>query len=178
MKVKFWGARGSIPTPMTEGELRDKIKESLMGAVGVDLTNADEVERYIERLPPYIVKIGGGNTTCVELRAGDAIFILDLGSGARSLGNELIREAISKGGTGEAHIFMSHTHWDHIQGFPFFGAAFFPGFKLHFHSPYPDLELRLEDQQREVFFPVALNYMRASRSWEVLDPAETVEIAG
>jgi phosphoribosyl 1,2-cyclic phosphodiesterase len=177
MKVKFWGARGGIPTPMSAAELRDKIKEALMGAVGVDLTNADEVDKYIERLPPYICNIGGGNTTCVELRAGDALFILDAGSGIRSLGNDLFRTEFGKG-QGLAHIFISHTHWDHVQGFPFFGPAFVPGNQLRFYSPYPDLEQRFEDQQREVFFPVALSYGRATRTWEVLDPNETIEVAG
>jgi phosphoribosyl 1,2-cyclic phosphodiesterase len=177
MKVKFWGARGGIPTPMSQVELRDKIKEALMGAVGVDLTNGDEVEKYIERLPPYILNIGGGNTTCVELRAGNALFILDAGSGMRALGTDLVRTEFGKG-QGVAHVFVSHTHWDHVQGFPFFGPAFIPGNKLHFYSPYPDLEQRFEDQQREVFFPVAMSYGRATRTWQLLDPTETIEVAG
>ena len=177
MKVKFWGARGGIPSPMTETELRGKIKDALMGAVGIDLTSPEAVERYIERLPSYICGIGGGNTSCVELRAGNAIFILDAGSGMRALGNDLLREGFGKG-EGEAHIFISHTHWDHVQGFPFFTPAFIPGNTLHFHSPFPDLDQRFEDQQREVFFPVALNYGRANRLWDVLDPNETTEIAG
>jgi phosphoribosyl 1,2-cyclic phosphodiesterase len=128
-------------------------------------------------MPPYITGIGGGNTTCVEIRAGEAVFILDAGSGIRELGNSLVREAFGKG-KGEAHLFFSHTHWDHIQGLPFFTPAFIPGNQLHFHSPYPDLEQRLEDQQREVFFPVPLSYMRANRSFEVLDPNASYTIAG
>lgn len=177
MRVKFWGARGGIPTPMTEADLRDKIRQALMGAVGVDLTSPDAVERYIERLPAFICGIGGGNTSCVEVRCGNAVFILDAGSGIRELGNQLVREAFGKG-NGEAHLFFSHTHWDHVQGLPFFTPAYIPGNKLHFHSPYPDLEQRFEDQQREVFFPVPLSYMRSTRTWEVLDPNEIVEIAG
>src|SRR5689334_716861 len=109
MKVKFWGARGGIPSPMTEAEMRGKIKDALMGAVGIDLTSPEAVERYIERMPSYICNIGGGNTSCVELRAGNAIFILDAGSGIRALGNDLLKEGFGKG-QGEAHIFVSHTH--------------------------------------------------------------------
>jgi phosphoribosyl 1,2-cyclic phosphodiesterase len=177
MKVTFWGARGSIPAPMTEEELHEKIKAALVGAVGVDLTDHELVERYVERLPKWIKSTAGGNTSCVEVRAGDALFILDCGSGLRSLGNQLVREAFGKG-KGEAHVFISHTHWDHIQGFPFFNPAYIPGNVFHFHSPFPELRMRFEDQQREIYFPVSLDYMRATRTWDVLDPNETVEIAG
>lgn len=177
MKVRFWGARGSIPTPMSEAELQEKIKTALLGAVGVDLTDREAVDRYVERLPPAVCSTAGGNTSCIELRAGDAVFILDCGSGMRALGSALLKEDFGKG-QGVAHIFLTHTHWDHVQGFPFFNPAYVPGNTLHFHSPYPDLEMRFEDQQREVFFPVPLDYMRATRTWEVLDPTQVVEIAG
>jgi phosphoribosyl 1,2-cyclic phosphodiesterase len=154
---------------MSEAELQYKIKAALLGAVGIDLTNPEAVNRYVERLPPDICSTAGGNTSCVEMRAGDAVFILDCGSGIRPLGNVLLREAFGKG-KGEAHIFITHTHWDHVQGFPFFNPAFIPGNRLNFYSPYPDLQMRFEDQQREIYFPVSLDYMRSTRTWRVLDP--------
>lgn len=177
MRVKFWGARGGIPAPLSEEELRDKIKAALLGAVGVDLTDRHSVEQYVERLPQRISSTAGGNTTCIELRAGDSLFILDCGSGMRPLGNELLRSPFGRG-QGVAHVFISHTHWDHIQGYPFFAPGYIPGNQFHFHSPFPDLQMRFEDQQREVYFPVSLDYMRAARTWNVLDPTETVTIAG
>src|SRR5437764_5024812 len=97
MKVRFWGARGSIPTPMSEIELRDKIKTALQSAVGVDLTDHDAVDRYIDRLPANICSTAGGNTSCVELRVGKSIFILDCGSGMRALGQKLLREEFGRG---------------------------------------------------------------------------------
>ena len=177
MRVRFWGARGGIPTPMSEAELQDKIKTALQNAVGVDLTDREAIDRYVERLPPYVASTAGGNTSCVELRVGDEVFILDCGSGLRMLGLDLMSEAFGKG-RGKAHVFLTHTHWDHVQGFPFFNPAYVPGNVFHFHSPYPDLQMRFEDQQREIFFPVPLDYMRATRTWEVLDPTETVNIEG
>src|SRR5258707_4531266 len=177
MLVKFWGARGSIPTPMTERDLQEKIKVALFNAVGVDLTDHKAIEAYVERLPAYICSTAGGNTSCIEIRAGNELFILDAGSGLRMLGNDLMREEFGKG-RGTAHIFLTHTHWDHVQGMPFFNPMYVPGNTFHFHSPYPDLKMRFEDQQREIFFPVPLDYMRATRTWDLLDPEETVEIAG
>jgi len=177
MQVRFWGARGGIPSPISEAELQDKIKTALLGAVGIDLTDREAVDRYVERLPSSVCSTAGGNTPCVELRAEDALFILDCGSGLRGLGQQLLKGEFGKG-QGEANIVITHTHWDHIQGFPFFQPAYIPGNVLHFYSPYPDLQMRFEDQQREVYFPVPVDYMRSTRTWQVLDPAQAVEIAG
>ena len=177
MKVRFWGARGSIPTPMSEAELQDKIKTALLSAVGVDLTDREAVDRFVERLPSQICTTAGGNTSCIEVRVGDALFILDCGSGMRLLGNELLKGPFGKG-QGEAHVFVTHTHWDHVQGLPFFNPAYVPGNVLHFYSPYPDLQMRFEDQQREVYYPVPLDYMRSTRTWQILDPTEALEIDG
>jgi phosphoribosyl 1,2-cyclic phosphodiesterase len=179
MRVRFWGARGSIPTPMSEAELQEKIKMALLGAVGIDLTDREAIDRYVERLTPTICSTAGGNTPCIEVRAdnSDTVFILDCGSGLRPLGNQLMKEAFGRG-QGVAHIFLSHTHWDHIQGFPFFNPAYVPGNTLHFHSPYPDMQTRFEEQQHEVYFPVPVSYMRSTRSWELLNPDETIEIEG
>jgi phosphoribosyl 1,2-cyclic phosphodiesterase len=177
MRVKFWGARGSIPTPMSEHELQDKIKSALINAVGIDLTDREAIDRYVERLPPFVCSTAGGNTSCVELRMDDKVFILDCGSGIRLLGNQLLTEEFGKG-LGKAHIFLTHTHWDHIQGFPFFNPLYVPGNEFHIHSPYPDLEMRFEDQQREIYFPVPVDYMRSVRTWEVLDPSKPTMIDG
>jgi phosphoribosyl 1,2-cyclic phosphodiesterase len=86
MRIRFWGVRGSVPTPQPENL------------------------RY------------GGNTSCVEVRIGEQIFIFDCGTGFRSLGHQLQREFNSRPVT--AHIFVSHFHWDHIQGVPFFGPLY------------------------------------------------------
>jgi phosphoribosyl 1,2-cyclic phosphodiesterase len=162
---------------MGEDELREKIKAALLGAVGVDLTDREAVEQYVERLPQRIAATAGGNTSCVEVEVNGSTFILDCGSGMRPLGNKLMAGEFGKG-RGVGHIFLTHTHWDHLQGFPFFSPAYVPGNKFHFHSPFPDLMTRFEDQQREIYFPVSLDYMRAERTWEVLDPNETVTIEG
>ena len=77
---------------------------------------------------PETVAIGG-NTSCVEIRAGKAILIFDGGTGLRLLGKKLAAEMPL-----EAHIFFSHVHWDHIQGFPFFAPAFVPGNRIHLYG--------------------------------------------
>jgi phosphoribosyl 1,2-cyclic phosphodiesterase len=99
----------------------------------------------------------GGNTSCVELRTknGD-LFILDSGTGVIPLGRSLMGGAFGKG-TGEADLFLSHAHWDHIQGFPFFTPIFVPGNKVTIYGPARSserLEGILEGQMNPHFSPL------------------------
>jgi phosphoribosyl 1,2-cyclic phosphodiesterase len=102
----------------------------------------------------------GGNTSCVEVRSDGQLLILDGGSGIRSLGDELLRTSDSK--RTEGTLFFSHTHWDHIQGLPFFA----PGYsaKNHFQifsAPGSGWRLQraLENQMSPPHFPVGLREM-------------------
>ena len=108
----------------------------------------------------------GGNTSCVSLRtSGGKLIILDCGTGARNLGNTLLSGPFGKGG-GEASILLSHAHWDHIQGFPFFVPLYVPGNSFHIHGgakSSPMLEGILEGQMAPQYFPVqTLKNMGAS----------------
>jgi phosphoribosyl 1,2-cyclic phosphodiesterase len=99
----------------------------------------------------------GGNTSCIELRpASGALFIVDMGTGAIPLGRKLMGEACGKGG-GAASLFLSHAHWDHIQGFPFFAPVFVPGNKFTVYGPARSssmLEGILEGQMNPHFSPL------------------------
>ena len=71
----------------------------------------------------------GGNTSCVEVRAGNLLLVFDGGTGLRLLGKSLLKSMPIT-----AHLFFSHVHWDHIQGFPFFDPAFVPGNVIHLYG--------------------------------------------
>jgi phosphoribosyl 1,2-cyclic phosphodiesterase len=167
MYVKFWGTRGSIPTPTTSSTIRKKIRQALAGAVGLDLTNPDVIEHYLDHLPITVRSTLGGDTTCLEIGSDEHMLILDAGSGLRMLGHDLIR----RHGDNIPHnldILITHTHWDHIQGLPFFAPAFVPGNHITFHSPFPDLAARLEQQQQPPFFPVPMSSLQASLSFNTI----------
>ncbi len=105
----------------------------------------------------------GGNTSCTEVRCGDQLLILDAGTGIRGLGQSLLGEFQQKPIKG--HIFIGHTHWDHIQGFPFFAPAFDPmnEFSVYsLHGAEKPLEKIFRGQMDSDYFPVRLSDMRAN----------------
>jgi phosphoribosyl 1,2-cyclic phosphodiesterase len=132
MRVKFWGVRGSTPTPQA-GNMR------------------------------Y-----GGNTSCVEVRFGDQLYIFDCGTGFRLLGHQLEAEAQASGKPIYAHVFVSHFHWDHIQGMPFFRPLYgMPPNHFVFHSSGRTRQLKqvMEEQMAAPYFPVGLTEMKAQREF-------------
>lgn len=137
IRAKFWGVRGSIPSPGPT-------------TVGV-----------------------GGNTSCVEMRCGDHRLVFDAGTGIRLLGQELAAESPV-----EVHLFFSHVHWDHIQGFPFFAPAFIPGNTIHLHGPSNYLgtvETVLGGQMEFPTFPVVLDDLAANLLFHDLSAGATIE---
>lgn len=103
----------------------------------------------------------GGNTACVALRtARGTLLVLDCGTGARGLGLALLRA----GGPLEGAILLGHSHWDHIQGFPFFGPIFMPGNRFTIYAPTggdTSLAEVLAGQMEYTYFPVRLDDLQA-----------------
>jgi phosphoribosyl 1,2-cyclic phosphodiesterase len=138
MRVKFWGVRGSTPTPQA-GNLR------------------------------Y-----GGNTSCVEVRFGDNLYIFDCGTGFRTLGQQLESEAGGK--PISAHIFVSHFHWDHIQGIPFFRPLYENSqnqFVFHSSRRTRSLQRVMEEQMSSPYFPVDTSEMKAGRNFYDIEEGRT-----
>ncbi|MGL4368461.1 MAG: MBL fold metallo-hydrolase [Spirochaetota bacterium] len=110
----------------------------------------------------------GGNTPCVEIRCGSTILIFDAGTGMRELGNSLAHEFL--GVPNEYHILLSHTHWDHIQGFPFFNMAYMPGNKIRFYggNSVRNLESLIFGQMDREYFPVTLFELSSDVTFQTL----------
>lgn len=137
--VRFWGVRGSIPTP------------------GI------ETVRY------------GGNTVCVEMQVGGKRLIFDGGTGLRVLGKHLLSQMPV-----QAHLFFTHTHWDRIQGFPFFMPAFIEGNCFDIYGAMgqngASIKQRLSDQMLRPNFPVPLKMMRSELTFHDIAPGSVISL--
>jgi phosphoribosyl 1,2-cyclic phosphodiesterase len=110
----------------------------------------------------------GGNTSCVEVRAARCRLIFDAGTGIRTLSGSVAAE----GRPLDAHLFVTHYHWDHIQGFPFLAQLYEPDTKLRVHGPMQGdvpVDEALEGQMSPLYFPVPLGAIAASVEFATAD---------
>ena len=141
MKIKFWGVRGSIPSP------------------------GPNTQRY------------GGNTTCIEVRTDDNdLIILDGGTGIFPLAQTLLKELPVT-----AHIFNTHSHWDHIQGLPFFIPIFIPGNTIYLYGAFDPIsgagpERIMNIQMQYSYFPVREAEIQSRMHYLTVMPHEVIKI--
>lgn len=179
MLVRFWGTRGSLPVAPRARVIEDKIVGALMLASGRSFADEAAARAFVNQEMSFGEgHTYGGATTCLEIEGADtSFFILDMGSGLRELGNDAFRR-IAGGRQRTFNFFMSHLHWDHIMGFPFFGPAFDPDAHIIIHSGHGDAEAALRRQQEEISFPVAFDWLRARIEFRVLTPGEQYHVDG
>jgi phosphoribosyl 1,2-cyclic phosphodiesterase len=179
MKVTFWGTRGSLPTPLGTKGVRKKLVNALVKAAGKNLDTPEKAEEFCEQELSF-AEAGtfGGNTSCVQVDVGGPDYLLcDLGSGVR----EFSLAAITKHGPKAPqtyHILVSHVHWDHIMGFPFFIPCFIPGNKVILYSCHAKLEQAIRGQNHEPCFPVEFTTLAATIEFVTLEVDKTYDIAG
>ncbi len=141
MKIKFWGVRGSIPSP------------------------GPTTQRY------------GGNTTCIEVRTDDNdLIILDGGTGIFPLAQQLLKELPLT-----AHILNTHSHWDHIQGLPFFIPIFIPGNTIYLYGAFDPIsgagpERIMNIQMQHSYFPVSESEIQSRMHYLTVMPHEVIKI--
>ena len=170
MKVRFWGTRGSIPVSVTAPTIRAKILAALEGSVGRELATPQQREAYVDCLGFDVAGTFGGHSSCVQIdTGGPEHFILDLGTGVRALGQHML-ERFGAGAPQTYHVFLSHLHWDHIMGLPFFTPVYIPGNRVIVHTGHPHAEFALRRQQAEPSFPVRFDYFSAAFEFHTVVP--------
>lgn len=174
MKFTIWGARGSHPKPLTPQDIRSKISAVVQRIQPKDIQSTQNREAFMARLPTWLFGTYSGNTSCIEVQScSGATILFDCGTGLV----EYWKNQLNKGAplTGnEFHIFFTHYHYDHIQGFPFFVPAYIAGNSVSMYSPHPNLEDVLRNQMRHPYFPVTIeDKMSAELSFRQLPPRGT-----
>jgi phosphoribosyl 1,2-cyclic phosphodiesterase len=180
MRVRFWGTRGSLPVAATAEKTARKLARALVAADGRRFADEAEAMGFITAELDFASgRTYGGATACVEIEgASDGSFVLcDMGSGLREFGIDAARRC-AIGHAKTYNIFLSHLHWDHIMGFPFFGAAFDPGATIVIHGCHADMEEAIRRQQMEISFPVPFDALRAEIRFVTLVPGQRSRIAG
>lgn len=178
MRVRFWGTRGSIPVSLTWRDVRDRLAQAVLLANGRQLDTMEKAAAFVENELEFpLARTFGGHSSCVEFEPGGGeYFACDMGSGARALGAHIL--ARQGGEPATINVFMSHVHWDHIMGFPFFGPAYVPGTKIRIHGCHAELEHAFRLQQAPPCFPVAFSQLAAKIEFVTLEPGEAREVAG
>ena len=175
--VRFWGTRGSLPVALTAAGVRDKLLATLRAARDRPLGSEADLDAVLASLPFAVSGTYGGHSACVQLDSGGTDhFVCDMGSGLRPFGQAAT--ARRNGQPQTFHIFMSHLHWDHIMGLPFFVPAFIPGNRVVIYGSHRELEAALRRQQDKPSFPVDFKIFGATMEFVHLEPGRRHEIAG
>jgi len=171
MKVKFWGVRGSLPTPLTPQQVQSKIMAVIQRITADDVADQESKAKFISNLPDWIFGTAGGNTPCVELEAGGNEFVLDAGTGLRVLGKS---KTLVPGN--HYNLFISHFHWDHIHGLPFFDPAYNPDTVFDVYSAREDAQAFLREQMNQPYYPVPFDTLTKNFNFHTITSGEAFYI--
>ncbi len=180
MVVRFWGTRGSLPVAPSGEQVREKIKKALRQTKGRRFDSEKVLDRFIDEELDFPTRHGyGGNSSCVEIAGGPDYLLCDMGSGLRRFGQSVMKEH----GPIDPKVynfFMSHTHWDHLMGLPFFPPAYIPGNTIRIHGCHPESVLReaFYRQHSDPCFPVQWNQLPADIQFIHLKGDRSYDING
>lgn len=175
MKAIIWGSCGSLPSPLSSAEVRSKLVAAIWESRHRTFQNKHEIETYLDTLPHSASGTYKANTSCVQIVTGsEAVILCDAGSGIRDYAHSLDPETAPK----SYHIFVSHLHWDHIQGFPFFTPAYKAGNRITFHGFHPEIETAIRQQMEAPCFPVPFSAMQAEINFDIREEGASFDVDG
>lgn len=203
MILKYWGVRGSIPSPLPINAISEKqlsLIQRILKDGGTEKLfakspgkQADKIRSYLSSLPQSLSGTYGGETTCIEVQIPDTpLIIFDAGTGIRHLGKILLKRLCAgeplnplssdKKNGREIHLFLSHYHWDHLQGVPFFAPGFVAGplaVNIHFYGK-KNTQNRLSEvlagMQQSPNFPIEWSDMPCGKNFVELGRMESQSI--
>lgn len=136
---------------------------------------AAQIPAYFRNMETPLVGGYGASTTCVEVQSAQGQVIIDGGSGIRQLSERLMTGTHGRP-RGPFHIYMTHFHWDHVIGLPFFTPHFLPGTQIHYYGVHEDLEALIRGIFRKPYFPVPFESLPSKIHFHVLEPRKPFTI--
>jgi phosphoribosyl 1,2-cyclic phosphodiesterase len=173
IKAIIWGSCGSLPSPASSAAIRSKVKNALWAARDEKFVSEEDVETFLSKLPHCAHGTYTANTSCVQIETGaDDVIICDAGTGIRDYALTLPTDAPLR----TYHLFISHLHWDHIQGFPFFAPAYVPGNRIIFHGFHVETEQAIRQQMAAPCFPVPFETMLADIEFDIRECGASFQV--
>ena len=149
MQIKFWGTRGSLPVSVNDARFLSLVEECAVKAQQAGIERIKDFTAFLQEGKCGSPLVFGGNTTCTEITAGSSSVFIDMGSGLREAGTHAIQKGIK-----EFHIFMTHMHWDHVMGMPFFIPVHVPGHRIHIYHVHKNAPEYIRINFNGVNFPL------------------------
>lgn len=155
MQIKFWGTRGSLPVGVNHARFLSLLEECASQAQKAGIERIKDFTQFLKDGKFGFPLVFGGNTTCTEVSSGQSAVYIDMGSGLREAGTHAMQQGIK-----EFHILMTHMHWDHVMGMPFFIPVHVPGHKIHIHHVHKNAPEYIKINFNGVNFPLTWDQLR------------------
>lgn len=175
ISIKFWGVRGSIPSAPAPQDWAHHIEGILRNFFSMGYRDPSQISKYIQSMDVPLLGGYGTATTCVEIQSARSQIIIDGGSGIRNLSANIMTGTTGRS-KGPFHILMTHFHWDHVIGLPFFTPHFIPGAEIHYYAVQSDLEKVIRGIFRQPYFPVPFEALKSKIHFHVLEPRKPFKI--
>lgn len=175
MQVKFWGVRGSLPQSNETLEWANHFKRLMNQFFEAGYSKSSEIDVFFSK--KSLPEIGGygSATTCVHVSAPHGNLIIDGGSGLKKYNDHLAQSQYSQT---EHHILLTHFHFDHTMGLPYFIPHFLKGHKVHYYSPDVNCEKQVKALFQKPTFPVPFEQLSAEITFHHIEPYDKHQIQG
>jgi len=175
MTVKYWGVRGSLPSSPSPEQWVKNIEATLQSFFREGHKTSADIPQFLSSHPIPHLGGFGTHTTCAEISTAQGQIIIDGGSGLKNLGDQMMSGPCGKG-QGRVHLFLTHFHWDHLLGLPFFAPHFIKGNEIHYYAVQPELEDVIHNKFRKPLFPVSFEMLNAKIIFHRLEPRKPIKV--
>jgi phosphoribosyl 1,2-cyclic phosphodiesterase len=171
VQVKFWGTRGSLPVGVNHQKALALIEELTVQAQKMGVERLRDFTENLKSGKLGLPLLFGGNTTCTEVVHESSSLFIDMGSGLREAGTQAMQQGIK-----EFSILMTHMHWDHVMGMPFFIPVHVPGHKINIYHVHKNAPEYIKINFNGVNFPLTWDQLRGQVVFHQVKLYQTTEI--